>query len=801
QRQIVTCSGAQNTGSIHVMRKGADFLQLATVSGMAHTIGVFPLRTTSDAVFDSHVLVSTLQETHAFEMSSNQTLNKLESDAEFVRGRTLAVRNVKRGIFHDAIKRGNTIVAPERTDYEHSPFVIQVTSDGAFLLQSSMGFTNVYDYKVAEREGIQGLQVVAASINTTQTVLALNNGWLLCLEVDKSNTLILKRKSTSILHHGEVSALSCTPLDTSSDASEFVVVAYWQTNYIEILHQVQGDFVSVYKTKPLGAVVRSLLLYDFGSTGDSHPYLLAGLGDGSFLSFPWNEQQRTLGDPTLTSLGDLPVCFTPCSVDKKKGKALFAAGTRAMVLLWQRDSIHHSPVILKALLAASQLHTQHYNSALILANDSALFVGEVRDVGKMHIRSIPLGLDAPQRIAYEPSLKMFGVACTRREPTRVGTPEPAPSSSFRLLDDTTFSPLSQYNCAADEEITCITTLSLTQDKDVTAFFCLGTYTLKSDESEPETGRLLVFTAYPQRAESWSSNAELSLAASTDVRGCVYSITTVNGLIAAGVNSAVMLFRLEMDQATKHCKLHKVSSINLNYFVTSLVGYENKLVVGDRITSVSLLEVSENRKIRTLGRDMTPLSPVCVQAVNGKHIIAANDTLNLLSFTLDEENRKLDRDGFYQQSDLINKFVPGTYKSLPPRQNLILMRFPGSITAPDAGSKLEPIQLFFASSGRIGVIVDIADRQLGLDLTSLQRNMANVFEDGRNHTTFRTPQSTARRRTVETAYGFLDGDFLERLLTAPPAQLAKIVAGTNEPERLKRPLHEFQQLLKSLQALH
>jgi hypothetical protein len=43
--------------------------------------------------------------------------------------------------------------------------------------------------------------------------------------------------------------------------------------------------------------------------------------------------------------------------------------------------------------------------------------------------------------------------------------------------------------------------------------------------------------------------------------------------------------------------------------------------------------------------------------------------------------------------------------------------------------------------------------------------------------------------------------LERLLTAPPAQLAKIVAGTNEPERLKRPLHEFQQLLKSLQALH
>jgi hypothetical protein len=59
---------------------------------------------------------------------------------------------------------------------------------------------------------------------------------------------------------------------------------------------------------------------------------------------------------------------------------------------------------------------------------------------------------------------------------------------------------------------------------------------------------------------------------------------------------------------------------------------------------------------------------------------------------------------------------------------------GSVSTPDAGSKLEPVQLFFASSGRIGIIVDIPDRQLGLDLTSLQRNMANAFEDGLNHTT-------------------------------------------------------------------
>ncbi|KAF7346073.1 CPSF-A domain-containing protein [Mycena sanguinolenta] len=389
----------------------------------------------------------------------------------------------------------------------------------------------------------------------------------------------------------------------------------------------------------------------------------------------------------------------------------------------------------------------------------------------------------PKKIVYEPSLKIFGLACMRREPVRVGTPELSPRSSFRLLDDTDFSNLSQYNCDAEEEITCVTTLTLKQDQESTAFFCLGTYKFVGDETTPANGRLLVFSAHSRKTESWSQNFELSLAASADVRGCVYSITTVKGMIAIGVNSAVMLYQLQMDEESRQCRLHIVSTLNVNYYVTSLVGYENRLVVGDRITSVSLLEVSDDRKLRTLGRDLTPLSPVSLQALNGKHIIAANDTLNLLSFTLDEGNRKLDRDGFYQQSDMINKFVPGC------------------VAAPDAGSKLEPVQLFFASSGRIGVIIDIADRQLGLDLTDLQRNMANVFEDGLKHTTFRTPQSTARRRVIETAYGFLDGDFLERLLVASHAQLAKIVEGTSDPERLKRPIHEFQQLLKTLQALH
>ncbi|KAJ7202805.1 mono-functional DNA-alkylating methyl methanesulfonate N-term-domain-containing protein [Mycena pura] len=781
-RQIVTCSGGQNTGSINVMRKGADFQQLAIVAGMAYTVGLFALRRTYDNIFDSHVLVSTLEETHAFEFKGNDTLERVEPlGVGFAPGRTLAARNVQRVIVHEANHRTK---APERVEYSDTPLVVQVTSDGAYLLEFEMEtFNEVVKFDVTKRgHQDQTLQVVAADINPSQVVLALNNGNLLCLEVSGANkTLSLRRQSDTILGHREVSALSCTPLDPMASASEFVVVAYWQTKTIEILEQAKDRFVSVRKSAPLRAVVRSLLLYDFGTADNTRPYLLAGLGDGSFAYFTWNEHDRFLGEPKLMSLGNLPVSFTPCSVDGKK--VLFAAGSRAMVLSWEQDHIHSSPVMLKEVMAATQFHNENYESALILANESALFLGQVRDVDKMHIRSIPLGLDAPQRIVYEPSLKVFGVACTRREPTRVGTAEPAPKSSFRLLDDTTFNLLSQFNCDADEELTCVTACTLEQDGDSTAFFCLGSYMFSAEESEPKIGRILVFSAYPPGAESRSSSIELSLTASVDVEGCVYAITTVKGLLAAGVNSAVMLFRLEVDPATNRTKLHNLSKINLNYFVTSLASYEDRLVLGDQISSLSLLEITGESKLVTLGRDLTPLSPVAVQLVDRDHVIAANDTLNLLSFTLDNVNKKLERDGFYQQSDLITKLIPG------------------SITASDPGSQLKPLQMFFASSGRIGVIIDITERQLGLDLTDLQRNMAGAVEGGHYHTRFRSPQSTARRRVAETAYGFLDGDFLERMLTAPPAQLVKIVEGSSEPERLKRPLDDMQQVLKTLQALH
>lgn len=85
----------------------------------------------------------------------------------------------------------------------------------------------------------------------------------------------------------------------------------------------------------------------------------------------------------------------------------------------------------------------------------------------------------------------------------------------------------------DEEVYSVACLSVTPDDARTECFVVGTAYLKDNEVEPSTGRLLVFgSSEDTRAGSaW-------LTAFTTVPGAVYSLACVDGLIVAGVNTAV-----------------------------------------------------------------------------------------------------------------------------------------------------------------------------------------------------------------------------------------------------------------------
>lgn len=78
---------------------------------------------------------------------------------------------------------------------------------------------------------------------------------------------------------------------------------------------------------------------------DYHPYLLAGLSDGSVATFAWQDQQ--LKDRKIVSLGHAPVSLVFCAVQEGDARTVLAAGNRAIVFAYERGRLVHSPILLK----------------------------------------------------------------------------------------------------------------------------------------------------------------------------------------------------------------------------------------------------------------------------------------------------------------------------------------------------------------------------------------------------------------------------------------------------------------------
>jgi DNA damage-binding protein 1 len=148
----------------------------------------------------------------------------------------------------------------------------------------------------------------------------------------------------------EISAVSFIPLNPQKAFSSNLIVAYWISNIVELFTIEKGILKSSNesKTPSLPAVVRSVLLYNFGSDtsskgADYQPYLLAGLGDGSVVSFTC--KGGCLTGQKIVSLGHAPVSLTSCVVDGKK--AVFAAGNRATVFFCDKNRLVNSAIMLK----------------------------------------------------------------------------------------------------------------------------------------------------------------------------------------------------------------------------------------------------------------------------------------------------------------------------------------------------------------------------------------------------------------------------------------------------------------------
>ncbi|KAH9080524.1 mono-functional DNA-alkylating methyl methanesulfonate N-term-domain-containing protein [Lactarius deliciosus] len=593
-----------------------------------------------------------------------------------------------------------------------------------------------------------GRKIVAAALNPSQIVLGMSRKRLAVLNLSENNEFQIFRYKDL---REEISVLSCTPLDPTKSFSVYIAVAYWSIHAVDILSVASADgyLNPVCDSVSLPALPRSLLLHDFGYA----PQILIGLRNGILVAYTFGK--NVLEDERIFSLGTEPVGLAQFEMGEKR--VVFASGSRAALLYADKGITQYSSVLIKNVFASARINSPNWPSSLLLVTPAGGVIGTVRDYNKMHIRTVHLGLDNPRRLQHDVGLHAFAVACVRTEPGRVGE-DGLSSSSLKLLDDKTFDVLCQFTCQNSEEITAI------------------------HMREPSQGRLLLITV-----ESGAvAGRQLKRSSEMNVNGCVYALTRVNGLLAASIGPSVSVYKVDASG------FQTLAQWNHNYLVTSLSARGSRLFVGDAICSVSVIDLIETEggdvRLESIAKDFSPLWPMSIESLDQDTIIGANSDSNLFTYTVQrgETRTTLDRDGFYNLGDVVNKFIPAA-------------------SGGNNAIALEPKLLFFTSSGRIGVIIDVGP-ELSLHLTALERNLSKVVTEIANasHAKHRAPVGTWGKSDADAAaYGFLDGDFLEKFLDFehPSSETERILKGSISPEKLKQTYAEIKQSLEALQALH
>jgi DNA damage-binding protein 1 len=87
---------------------------------------------------------------------------------------------------------------------------------------------------------------------------------------------------------------------------------------------------------------------------------------------------------------------------------------------------------------------------------------------------------------------------------------------------------------------------------------------------------------------------------------------------------VIIFTLKQEDlySITECELLPFAEWNHNYFVLCLVAHDNKLIIGDAISSISVLTL-EGSVLRTLARDYGALWPISLGMLDDNTVIGAN----------------------------------------------------------------------------------------------------------------------------------------------------------------------------------
>ncbi|KAH9394713.1 DNA damage-binding protein 1 [Tyrophagus putrescentiae] len=738
QDQLVTCSGYFKDGSIRIIRNGIGINENATID-LAGIKGVWQLKTNSD-VYDNMIAISFVGQTKLLRLIG-EDVEETHLEGFKCHEQTLFCGNIAQN---------------------SKQLILQATSGSIQLLCPKENCV------IDEWKKAQSISLI--STNEGQIICSSRSN-LYYLEVIDGKIKLINECEMEY----EASCVDISPLVQKK--STLCAVGLWKDISVRILSL--PDLKLVHNEKLGGEIIpRSILMAHFDLTS----YLFTAIGDGSLFYYILDNETGTLSEKKKVILGTQP---TQLKIFKTNSSAnIFACSDRPTVIYSSNNKLVFSNVNLKEVNHMCTLNSSEYPESLILTNDSQLLIGQIDQIQKLHIRSIPLG-ETPRRIAYQESTQTFGVLTMRHDiqgedgqviPSRNSASclaqnitysssipsivkpsslnpiaDPYDLEVFHLLiiDQTTFEVIHAHQFMVNEVALSITSAKLGDDPNI--YYIVGTSFINPEELEPKQGRIIVFHLV---------DGKLQQVAEKEIKGAPYVLQEFNGKLLAAINSTIRLF-----EWTPMHDLHNECTY-FNSVVSLFIKTKGDFViVGDVLRSITLLIYKPlGGNFDRIATDLDTAWLSSIDMIDDDTFIGSDNNFNLFtvqkdtSAVTDSERQRLLSVGYFHLGDFVNVMKHGS----------LVMNHPSEMTCPILG---KPI-LFGTYSGSIGLIATIPESFYKF-LLQLQENLINVIKSVGN-IDYQSWRSFTNERKTEAAANFIDGDIIESFLDLNRAKMGECI---------------------------
>ncbi|EPQ28698.1 uncharacterized protein PFL1_04001 [Pseudozyma flocculosa PF-1] len=788
QARIITCSGSGPTSSLRVVKTGVAMDEVAELDGLAGASRVWTLHAGRRAARTTTMLaVAHAAGVRFLEFQADGSTADITAAVIGASGASTTSSSVSDVLAISSLDaRSAAGDAGDQAAATTTRFVV-VDRAGIRLYALQNGQVAKVSEWLPTTDGSATAITNAAVNEQGQVLVGLKDHSLVYVEAGGDDHGIREVSRTAL--QNEVACMDISPLQPSRPAAH-CAIAMWGSMSAQILSlpALKPVGQSAFASERLPSLPRSIVIHRFGDVAEdtqgtpSSPagpaYLLIGLGDGTLLTYRLglpdaDSYSDTVGvyDQKAVSLGTRALRLD--KVQTSEGLlAVSVAGERPTIVFADARRFSFSAIKYRAVRSTATLYGGAGQPALgAFAVAEGVRVATVGALQKLDIRTVPLGCHQPLAIAPHPAAKAFGLVTWTFVPQASAAAAAIGSQArgaVRLLDQSDLATLDEVQLEAFERPNCVDVVAL---KGRRTYLVVGTGYVRPDASETTKGRLIGYEIVEgggsgsSRERPTKSRRALRLAFEEEVGGNVYAVVGIQGRIAAAINSRVAVYEANGAAADPSGKgkarsqgggtgggldaLVQTGEWGSAFVACTLsTAEDNRLLVGDALRSMNILEVDTERgTVSEVARDCDPFWTTATEVVDraSQTFIGADVGFNLYTTQRvqlgDDERRRIKKkrdaeleSGQRNKSRWNERSLADGFAHVMQRQAAwhygdMINRFrKGALTSPsgNTASIVTPRLVFATAAGAIGVISQL-DEHVGPVLSQLERNIISVVE--------------------------------------------------------------------------